>query len=58
MNENTLNKADLLARKVQHIDITRQDVTPLIDQMGQMAYSARDLHRAAGIYNKMLQDHD
>ena len=58
MNENTLNKADLLARKVQHIDITRQDVTPLIDQMGQMAYSARDLHRAAGIYNKMLQDPD
>ncbi|MDB5357593.1 MAG: Deoxyhypusine synthase [Phycisphaerales bacterium] len=50
------NKKDYLKRAVQHIDITKQNVVPLVDAMQHMAYSARDLHRAADIYDRMLRD--
>ena len=52
----TLKRSELLSRRVRHIDITEQNVIPLVDQMGHMAYSARDLHRAAEIYDLMLRD--
>ncbi len=51
-------KEQLLSRPICHIDITKQDVTPLVDQMRQMAFSARDLARAADIYHRMLDDRD
>ncbi len=51
-------KKELLAHTIQHIDITQHNVVPLVDAMQHMAYSARDLHRAADIYDMMLRDTD
>jgi deoxyhypusine synthase len=50
------NKKDYLKQSIQHIDIARHNVVPLVDAMQHMAYSARDLHRAADIYDRMLKD--
>ena len=36
-------KAQLLSRPVEHIDITRMNTIPLIEAMRQMSYTARDL---------------
>jgi len=51
-------KKDLLKQPVQHIDIKQHNVVPLVDAMQQMAYSSRDLARAASIYEMMLRDTD
>jgi deoxyhypusine synthase len=51
-----LTKSDLLARTIEHIDIKEHNVVRLVDAMQQMAYSARDLYRAAEIYDRMLRD--
>jgi len=51
-------KAELLKKPVEHFDITRENVVPIVDAMAKMAYSARDLHRAADIYDRMLRDRD
>lgn len=52
------NKKDLLSKPIEHIDITRIDTRPMMKAMSQMAFSARDMARAAEIYEKMLQDKD
>jgi deoxyhypusine synthase len=49
-------KAELLSATIQHVDITQHNVVPLVDAMAHMAYSARDLNRAATIYDMMLAD--
>ncbi|HSZ56853.1 MAG TPA: deoxyhypusine synthase [Tepidisphaeraceae bacterium] len=49
-------KQEYLAKAIEHIDITRHNVVPLVEAMQHMAYSARDLHRAAEIYDRMLRD--
>jgi deoxyhypusine synthase len=49
-------KSELLVAPIQHIDITEHNVVPLVDAMAHMAYSARDLNRAANIYDMMLRD--
>lgn len=49
-------KEQLFSRPIRHIDITADDPRPLVKQMSQMAFSARDLARAADIYNTMLKD--
>ena len=49
-------KADLLSTPVVQYDITETDVVPTVEQMAKMAFSARDLARAADIYDKMLAD--
>jgi deoxyhypusine synthase len=51
-------KKEYLKDTIQHIDITRQNVVPLVDAMQHMAFTARDLHRAADIYDRMLRDKD
>src|ERR1700761_4412254 len=51
-------KKELLARPIQHLDIKQHNVVPLVEAMGHMAYSARDTHRAANIYDMMLRDTD
>src|SRR5437763_3787142 len=44
---------------IEHIDVTKQPgIVPTVDAMQHMAYSARDLHRAAEIYDRMLRDTD
>ena len=61
MNETTINdtrKAELLSTTVEHIDIRSFDARPIIDGMGKMSFTSRDLARATGIYNAMLADKD
>src|SRR6201995_4848226 len=51
-------KQELLKQPIQHIDIKQHDVVALVDAMQHMAYSSRDLARAAQIYERMLRDKD
>jgi len=52
-------KQDYLKNVVKHIDIKEHPaIAGLVDSMEQMAFSARDLNRAAQIYDKMLRDKD
>src|SRR5437016_2479668 len=51
-------KSDLLVEIIEHIDIKEHDVVPLVEAMSKMAFSARDLGRAAQIYETMLRDED
>jgi deoxyhypusine synthase len=53
---NKNRKKELLARPIEHIDITKQNVVALVESMQHMAFTARDLHRAADIYDRMLRD--
>src|SRR3954469_16936053 len=49
-------KQQLLATPVEHIDITKFDARPIVEAMGKMSFTSRDLARATGIYNQMLED--
>ena len=50
-------KKRFLSRTIEHIDITKMPgIVPVVDAMQHMAYSARDLNRAAEIYDRMLRD--
>ncbi len=49
-------KKELLKDEIQHIDIKQHNVVALVDAMSSMAYSSRDLARAAHIYDMMLRD--
>ncbi|MBI5743245.1 MAG: deoxyhypusine synthase [Elusimicrobia bacterium] len=51
-----MKKQDYLKDAVKHIEISRHNVVPMVEAMGEMAFSARDLARAAKIYDTMLQD--
>lgn len=51
-------KQELLNQPIQHIDIKQHNVVALVDAMQHMAYSSRDLARAASIYERMLRDQD
>jgi deoxyhypusine synthase len=53
---NDKRKQDLLSTPVEHIDITKFDARPIIDAMGKMSFTSRDLARATGIYNQMIED--
>lgn len=50
------NKKDYLKDVIKHIDIKEHNVVKLVDSMEDMAFSARDLNRAAKIYDTMLKD--
>jgi deoxyhypusine synthase len=52
------SKKELLSKTIEHIEITRHNVVPLVDAMKHMAFTARDLNRAAEIYEKMLRDRE
>jgi deoxyhypusine synthase len=55
-NENA-DKSKFLGQTVEHIDITKNPgIVPVVDAMKNMAFSARDLGRAADIYDRMLKD--
>ena len=51
-------KKDYLKDTIQHFDIKQHNVVSLVDAMAKMAFSARDLNRAAQIYDRMLNDKD
>jgi deoxyhypusine synthase len=50
------NKTELLSTEVRHIDIKKFDFVNLIDQMQDTAFQARNLARAAKIFERMLTD--
>ena len=49
-------KSDYLKDTIEHFEMARHNVVPMVDAMGDMAFSARDLARAARIYDMMLSD--
>src|SRR3954467_10715496 len=50
-------KRKFLSKTIEHIDITKMNgIVPVVDAMANMAFSARDLARAAEIYERMLKD--
>jgi deoxyhypusine synthase len=49
-------KTDLLKQEVQHIDITSFDARPIVQAMGAMSFTSRDLASATEIFNAMLKD--
>src|SRR5437867_90927 len=51
-------KSQLLIDVVEHIDIKKHNVVSLVEAMSKMAFSARDLARAADIYDAMLREED
>ncbi len=51
-------KKELLSAPVRHIDIKQLNIVPLIDQMADTAFQARNLARAASILDLMQQDRD
>jgi deoxyhypusine synthase len=51
-------KQELLQQPIQHIDIKQHNVVALVDAMQHMAFSSRDLARAASIYERMLRDQE
>lgn len=53
-----MNKSDFLQSTIEHIDMKVHPVTSLVEAMRSMAYSSRDLARAAEIYERMLADSD
>ncbi len=53
-----MNRQDLLSEVVRPIDIKAFDVVGLVESMSLMAFQARNLGRAAKIYDEMLQDKD
>ncbi|MDI6739322.1 MAG: deoxyhypusine synthase [Candidatus Edwardsbacteria bacterium] len=51
-----MKKQDYLKTEVVPIDIKSYDASPLINQFSKMAFQARNLARAARIYDKMIAD--
>jgi deoxyhypusine synthase len=51
-----LDKTEFLKEPIEHIDIASFNAIPLIEAMGKMAFTARDLARASQIYDRMLAD--
>src|SRR4051794_10000011 len=50
-------KKKFLGAQIQHIDVTKlAGIVPVVEAMQHMAYSSRDLARAADIYDRMLKD--
>ncbi len=53
-----MTQESFLKETIKHIDIKKHDVVKLVDDMADMAYTSRDLNRAATIYDQMLKDKD
>ena len=51
-------KKSLLSRPVEHIDISSFDARPIIDAMGKMSFTSRDLARGTEIFLEMVRDKD
>src|SRR6218665_3439564 len=51
-------KAQLLAKTVEHVDMTSFDARPIIDSMRKMSFSSRDTARAADIFSMAIEDPD
>ena len=53
-----MERKDLLADPVQHIDMTRFDATPIIRGMAEMSFSSREVAQATDIFQRMIRDPD
>ncbi len=53
-----ITKEQLLSKPVEHIDVASFDARPIVDGFRQTAFQARNVARAADIYNMMLADKD
>ncbi len=53
-----MKKTDVLKEQIVHFDITKHNTVAMVEAMSKMAFSARDLARAAAIYDQMLADKD
>jgi deoxyhypusine synthase len=52
-----MNKSELLVEEIEHIDIKQfREIVPMVEAMAKMAFSARDLARAAQIFDTMQRD--
>jgi deoxyhypusine synthase len=51
-------KKEYLKDVVEHIDIKEHNVVALVDSMEKMAFQARNLNRAARIYDMMLRENE
>lgn len=51
-----MKKSDYLKEKINHIDITSFDSTPIIRDMRKMSFTSRDMANAADIFERMLKD--
>ena len=51
-----MEKKDYLKKEIKHIDIKSFNSIPIIEQFGDTAFQAKNLSRAAKIYDKMLSD--
>lgn len=49
-------KKSLLKNEIKHIDITSFDSRKIIESMGHMSFSSRELANASQIFNRMLKD--
>ncbi|TNE35255.1 MAG: deoxyhypusine synthase [Alphaproteobacteria bacterium] len=52
------DKAALLSKTVEHIDIKSFDARPIVEAMGKMSFTSRELSRAADIFNMAVSDPD
>src|SRR5579863_6439954 len=50
------HKAELLAKTVEHVDISAYDARPVIDAMRKMSFTSRDAARAADILSMAIED--
>lgn len=53
-----MKKSGYLKKHIEHIDIKSFDSTPIIKQYEKMAFQAKNLARAAEIYDRMLSDRE
>lgn len=53
-----MDKKELLATPISHIDMKSFDATPIVEAMGKMSFTARSIGRAAEIFDMMLKDPD
>jgi len=51
-----MEKKDYLKETIRHIDIKKHNVVPMIEEMSNMAFQARNLARGAQIFNMMQED--
>jgi deoxyhypusine synthase len=57
-DQKTFSKADFLKETIAHIDMKQYNVVPMVSAMEKMAFQARNLNRAAQIYDMMLAEKD
>jgi len=56
VKDETTARDALLRERIQHFDITRIDTREVVDAMKHMSFTARDLGRAAELFDMMVRD--